>query len=108
MSDEIVTILRTVGNHRAQKVFINGQALRPYNAGMRFTFERKPVSGLQGFAVMLAEIERDPTAFIIRGQPLPHLQAGSEVFRRCKGEGAAFAGSLTRLACIDVDHCVGI
>jgi hypothetical protein len=106
MSREQLTILRTVGSHRAQKSFIAGENPRAYDSGWQFATETSEVDSLPQFAQLLANIEQDPSAFLIRGKLKAQTQGGQLVRRKYLGEDAAFEPCSRRLLCVDVDNVV--
>ena len=85
---ELITVLRCNNSKRATKHWYQPPgAEKPikedFDAGTWFGAERYPVSDIHDLSRLLVWLERDPTAFIVRGEPLPDLDL-SRPIRRLK------------------------
>jgi len=106
MNVETITILHALAGS-ACKRFIAGESPRPYNVGRDFTAETLEVNDLKRFSEVLAAVENDPTAFLIRGGPKPGISASQPTRRSYLGEDAAFVACSRRLFCVDIDNVIG-
>jgi hypothetical protein len=82
-----VTILRCIGgNNRATKTWLFAGAEQPiktdFNAGKWFTAERRHLANVAELSNLLTVLERDPVAFVIRGEPLPDINLSQPVRRK--------------------------
>lgn len=75
-----LTVLRTVGAHRATKQFrwnaTSQEWLKlSYSAGSRFTPRECPIASLADLAAVIEAVRRDPRTFVVRGALAPWAQA---------------------------------
>src|SRR5712671_3871842 len=73
MSGDVVTVLTAKGHRRASKLIrwredLGFPEILPYDGMKTFSAVEEPVSGIDGFTALLDPIERDPSAFIVRGR----------------------------------------
>lgn len=106
MTTETITVLHFTAGEPAHKIYRADGSVTDYSARSHVTFDQKRITGLEEFALLLAELEERPSSFIIRGVPIHPADKGRTVRRRNLGAEAAFVSRSTRLFCVDVDKVV--
>lgn len=90
-----LTVLTALPGYLAAKRFVGGPEgvkVIPYNAGKIFAVCQFPLRGIQDLSDALTILEREPTSFVVRGEPID-LSCERLVFRRSGGDCAAFTSS---------------
>lgn len=107
MNPDTVTILRAHDERRMSKRFsvaTNGAiAKHDYDSARWFTAESRPVNGIGDLHHLLVDLEADPFAAVIRGQPAEGVDLG-RVRRKKTGTGAPFVETPRRWLMVDVDN----
>ena len=80
MTFDLVTVLRTVDGARMTKKITRHQdgsfEIEPYDRGFEFAVEQVPVTSIIELGSLLAKLELDPSACVIRGSPMPSINLG--------------------------------
>ena len=111
---DTVTVLRSVDGAVLTKRITRRQGggfdIEPYDRSFWYSVERVPVDGIVSVGRLIARLENDPRACIIRGRPKPgtNLERTRRlIYDHVEDDGsmtpATFEAEATRLVAIDVD-----
>jgi len=109
---DTLTVLRSVSGKHAAKTFTRKRdgkiANRSYGKEMFFSVEAIPVAGIDTLADALERLTGEPSAFVIRGEPLPGIDRAHTLRRALPDkkteEPATFAEKPRYWFLVDVDH----
>jgi hypothetical protein len=112
MSSDFLTVMVTDGGLATKQVRLHqrtGQLIiTPYGRAKYFRVHERPVDGIGSLATELERLTRAPTAFVIRGAPLPGIDR-----TRCRrlrypdpqtGDAATFTDAARRWFAVDLDE----
>ena len=112
MSADTLTVLRSVSGKHAAKRYRRRKdgtiANRSYDKEMFFSVEAIPVNDIYALADARERLAASPSAFVIRGEPLPGIDHKHALRRalpdKKTGEPATFAEKPRYWFLVDVDH----